>query len=96
MLAVDKIMSPQPFEEGTAASAEDKERGNSSCRAAFVIGRPPGHHAGPQGCVPSDSYWQKPDMVSSGFCLLNTVAVAAVCLLLLERHLPTLTSQLSS
>ena len=42
-----------------------------------MIGRPPGHHAGPNGCVPSPLFWQRPDMASSGFCLLNTVAVAA-------------------
>ena len=42
-----------------------------------MLGRPPGHHAGPSGCVPSDLFWRRPDMASSGFCLLNTVAVAA-------------------
>ena len=31
-------------------------------------------------CVTSEYYWQRPDMTSSGFCLLNTVAVAAVSL----------------
>jgi hypothetical protein len=30
-------------------------------------------------CVASDHFWLRPDMTSSGFCLLNTVAVAAVC-----------------
>jgi acetoin utilization deacetylase AcuC-like enzyme len=45
--------------------------------SVFVIGRPPGHHAGPRGCVPSSTYWKAPGMTSSGFCLLNTVAVAA-------------------
>jgi hypothetical protein len=29
-------------------------------------------------CVPSQYFWQRPDMASSGFCLLNTVGVAAV------------------
>lgn len=43
----------------------------------LVLGRPPGHHAGANGCVVSDYYWRRPDMSSSGFCLLNTVAVAA-------------------
>jgi hypothetical protein len=68
---------------------------DSSRQVMFVIGRPPGHHAGPNGsvpfqhdslthlrcgrCVPSNHYWLRPDMASSGFCLLNTVAVAAVC-----------------
>ena len=47
-------------------------------KRAFVIGRPPGHHAGPSGCVPSRHFWRNPDMTSSGFCLLNTVAGANV------------------
>ena len=38
----------------------------------FVLGRPPGHHAGPHGCVASPSFWKRPEMTSSGFCLLNT------------------------
>ena len=29
------------------------------------------------GCVVSRNHWRRPDMSSSGFCLLNTVAVAA-------------------
>lgn len=29
-------------------------------------------------CVVSDFFWKRPDMASSGFCLLNTAAVAAV------------------
>lgn len=44
---------------------------------AFVIGRPPGHHAGPSGCVVGPGFWQRPGVASSGFCLLNNVAVAA-------------------
>ena len=28
-------------------------------------------------CVASDYFWKRPDMTSSGFCLLNTVGVAA-------------------
>lgn len=63
MLAVDKILG-----DGAAECLSG---------AAFVIGRPPGHHAGPAGCVPPPCFWQRPDMTSSGFCLLNTVAVAA-------------------
>eukprot|EP01039_Chlorochromonas_danica_P001000 gene1001-1086_t len=43
----------------------------------FVIGRPPGHHAGPSGCVVAPNYWHRPGLASSGFCLLNNVAVAA-------------------
>ena len=80
MLAVDKIMSTpstHPSDQATGVGDGAEERG-VVCRAAFVVGRPPGHHSGPRGCVPSDSYWRRPDMMSSGFCLLNTVAVAAV------------------
>lgn len=47
------------------------------CRNAFVVCRPPGHHAGPHGCVLSSSFWLTPNMTSSGFCIVNTVAVAA-------------------
>lgn len=44
----------------------------------FVAARPPGHHAGPHGAVPcGDFFWRMPDMCSAGFCLLNTVAIAA-------------------
>ena len=39
-------------------------------RAAFVLCRPPGHHAGVSGCTA--------DACSCGFCLLNNVAVGAV------------------
>lgn len=61
---------------GAAMMAVDKIMSGSHDRA-FVLGRPPGHHAGPNGCVPSKYFYARPDMTSSGFCLLNTVAVAA-------------------
>ena len=61
---------------GAAMMAVDKVMSGSHDRA-FVLGRPPGHHAGPNGCVPSQYFFARPDMTSSGFCLLNTVAVAA-------------------
>ena len=44
---------------------------------AFVAARPPGHHAGPSGTVPAPQFTFQPDMCSCGFCLLNTVAIAA-------------------
>lgn len=69
MLAVDYVMD--------ANSRANHMPGQAEYDRAFVIGRPPGHHAGPNGCVPSEFFWQRPDMTSSGFCLLNTVAVAA-------------------
>ena len=47
-------------------------------RTAFVAARPPGHHAGPRGAVAEPgAFWRAPEMCSCGFCLLNTVAVAA-------------------
>ncbi len=49
----------------------------SKCDRIFVLGRPPGHHAGPNGCVAPPTFWKRPEMTSSGFCLLNTAAVAA-------------------
>lgn len=63
---------------GAALLAVDKAMSkNSKSRRIMVLGRPPGHHAGSNGCVVSDSYTKAPHMASSGFCLLNTVAVAA-------------------
>jgi acetoin utilization deacetylase AcuC-like enzyme len=40
---------------------------------AFCVVRPPGHHAGPRGIVPS----KKDRTGSHGFCLLNNVAIGA-------------------
>lgn len=57
---------------------EDARNGNiEKIRRAFVLGRPPGHHAGPSGCVIPETYWRRPEMSSNGFCLLNTAAIAA-------------------
>jgi acetoin utilization deacetylase AcuC-like enzyme len=42
-------------------------------RHAFCAVRPPGHHAGPRGKVPS----RKDPVGSHGFCLLNNIAIAA-------------------
>ena len=43
-----------------------------------LIARPPGHHAGPRGAVPCDNHFHwRPDMCSSGFCLVNNVAIGA-------------------
>ena len=36
-------------------------------RRVFVATRPPGHHAGPRGAVPSHCFWKAPGMCSSGF-----------------------------
>ena len=61
---------------GAAISAVDLVA-HSAARGAFVAGRPPGHHAGPRGAVPSAGFHDHPDMCSSGFCLFNNVAIAA-------------------
>lgn len=77
----DTRISPQSFEVASKASqavieAVDRVvKGRNS--NAFVIIRPPGHHAGPRGSVPSANFWKSPDMNSSGFCLLNNVAIGA-------------------
>eukprot|EP01032_Pedospumella_encystans_P011509 gene11509-13377_t len=77
ILAVDHVMASTCNVSISACNEETNTQEGGECSRAFVIGRPPGHHAGPHGCVPSAHFWQRPDMASSGFCLLNTVAVAA-------------------
>jgi hypothetical protein len=62
---------------GTGAFVAGSE-GRAGVRRAFVCGRPPGHHAGPRGCVASGRhFWRSPDMCSCGFCLFNNAAIAA-------------------
>jgi len=63
--------------ENTEKAYQQQQSPHNHCNRAFLISRPPGHHAGPHGCVPSNTFWKRPDMTSSGFCLLNTVAIAA-------------------
>lgn len=46
---------------------------DGGARHAFCAVRPPGHHAGPRGKVPS----RKDPVGSHGFCLLNNIAIAA-------------------
>jgi len=61
----------------STAQQGEKNKEQREIKRAFVVGRPPGHHAGPSGCVPPPNFFRVPGMTSSGFCLLNTVAVAA-------------------
>ena len=53
ILAVDHIMQGRYSTTTTTATSTVKkaEKASSSCDRAFVIGRPPGHHAGPNGWV---------------------------------------------
>ena len=56
---------------GAALHATDEVlRGGGGPRAAFVASRPPGHHAGINGCTH--------DACGCGFCLLNNVAIGAI------------------
>jgi acetoin utilization deacetylase AcuC-like enzyme len=55
---------------------------SGSARNAFCAVRPPGHHAGPRGVVPS----AVDPNGSHGFCLLNNVAVGAAYAMAVHRH----------
>lgn len=78
----DTVVTPDSYDAavtaaGAAISAVDRAAQGED-RTFFVVARPPGHHAGPRGAVPCDEFFHRmPDMCSSGFCLLNTVAIAA-------------------
>ncbi|KAG5183775.1 histone deacetylase domain-containing protein [Tribonema minus] len=61
---------------GAVIEAVDRVMSGAN-KNAFVVVRPPGHHAGPSGSVPGPNFWRNPDMNSSGFCLVNNVAVGA-------------------
>jgi len=55
---------------------------SGSYRNAFCCIRPPGHHIGVYGAVESDT---EPDLSSSGFCLLNNVAIGAAYAMCIRR-----------
>jgi acetoin utilization deacetylase AcuC-like enzyme len=86
-LDIDTIVSPASVNAARHAAgaaihavdllAERRMRKDASVPTAFVVCRPPGHHAGARGCVPAAGYWRRPDMTSSGFCLINNVGIAA-------------------
>ena len=77
MTAVDYVMNSNDSSFKQNLESPTNRFASFTTNRAFVVGRPPGHHAGPSGCVVSENHWKRPDMTSSGFCLLNTVAVAA-------------------
>lgn len=86
-LDIDTVVSPASVQAARQAAgaaihavellAERRQRKNAGVPTAFVVCRPPGHHAGARGCVPAAGYWRRPDMTSSGFCLVNNVGIAA-------------------
>lgn len=52
ILAVDHVMAGcNPFSSHNDAHVSETllDEGAQACNRAFVIGRPPGHHAGPNG-----------------------------------------------
>jgi acetoin utilization deacetylase AcuC-like enzyme/ankyrin repeat protein len=55
---------------------------SGEARNAFCAVRPPGHHAGPRGVVPS----AVDPNGSHGFCLLNNVAIGAAYAMAVHRH----------
>ncbi|RLN93067.1 hypothetical protein BBJ28_00004511 [Nothophytophthora sp. Chile5] len=61
---------------GAVCHAIDKVLNNET-RNAFVVVRPPGHHAGPNGCVEGEGFHLRPEMCTCGFCLLNNVCIGA-------------------
>ncbi|KAJ8605324.1 hypothetical protein CTAYLR_002361 [Chrysophaeum taylorii] len=79
-LDTDTPVSPGSFDAALAAAGaalEAVDRVATRRRAAFVVARPPGHHAGPRGAAPCRELFDaRPDMCSCGFCLFNTVAIA--------------------
>ncbi|DAZ98293.1 TPA: hypothetical protein N0F65_008879 [Lagenidium giganteum] len=64
------------YAAGAVCHAIDKVM-KKETRNAFVVVRPPGHHAGPNGCVDSEGFHRRPEMCTCGFCLLNNVAIGA-------------------
>jgi len=76
----DARLTHQSFEAalyaaGGVLSAVDRVAQGRNANA-FVVIRPPGHHAGPRGPVPSHKFWTD-GMASTGFCLINNVAIGA-------------------
>ncbi|KAE8913335.1 hypothetical protein PF005_g20737 [Phytophthora fragariae] len=61
---------------GAVCHAIDKVLNNET-KNAFVVVRPPGHHAGPNGCVEGEGFHLRPDMCTCGFCLINNVCIGA-------------------
>lgn len=69
----DKSLDAALAAAGTVIAAVD-EVVKGKCKNAFCSVRPPGHHLGPHGAVDTEG---EPDLTSTGFCLLNNVAIGA-------------------
>lgn len=82
----DTWLTKQSFQAALHASgavlAAVDEVLSGSHRNAFCCIRPPGHHLGVYGAVESES---EPNLSSSGFCLLNNVAIGAAYALCIRR-----------
>jgi acetoin utilization deacetylase AcuC-like enzyme len=83
LLDSDTRLSPESYAAarmaaGAVIHAIDTVVANrDGIKSVFVAVRPPGHHAGPRGAVAHEGFMCSPDMCSSGFCLLNNVAIGA-------------------
>lgn len=85
-LDADTAVSFHTFEVALRAAAAvclavDRVVAGSAANA-FCAVRPPGHHAGPRGVVPS----KKDPAGSHGFCLLNNLAIGASYAMNVHRH----------
>lgn len=78
---LDTVVSPGSYRAAVQAAgavvAAVDHVASGRCKRVFVATRPPGHHAGPSGAVPSAGFHSRPDLCSGGFCLLNNVAIGA-------------------
>jgi acetoin utilization deacetylase AcuC-like enzyme len=83
LLDSDTRLSPESYAAarmaaGAVIHAIDTVVANrDGVKNVFVAVRPPGHHAGPRGAVAHEGFMSCPEMCSSGFCLLNNVAIGA-------------------
>ena len=68
---LDSILTQPTAPHPTSSRPTPRHATPRQHRSVFVAGRPPGHHAGARGAVPSPTFWRKPNDCSCGFCLVN-------------------------